>query len=67
MLQVTWEVVRGLDTRSRNSAPESAVYVGIQQMEYGNLARPYLHTIGPYSGQRIAGPCRSNLQCEADK
>lgn len=25
------------------------VYVGIQQMEYGNLAAPHLSTMGPFS------------------
>ena len=28
---------------------EVGVYVGIQQMEYGGLAAPYLTTIGPFS------------------
>ena len=28
---------------------DTGVYVGIQQMEYGGLAAPFLHTIGPFS------------------
>ncbi|KAK9803914.1 hypothetical protein WJX72_004698 [[Myrmecia] bisecta] len=34
--------------RSLTSA-ETGVYVGIQQMEYGGLAAPYLQSIGPFS------------------
>ena len=31
------------------AAPETGVYVGIQQMEYGNLAGPHQHSIGPFT------------------
>ena len=30
-------------------ADHAAVFVGIQQMEYGGLASPYLSKIGPFS------------------
>ena len=44
-LQVTWEVVS-----QQSIDKDAAVYVGIQQMEYGSLAAPHLHSIGPFSG-----------------
>ena len=53
-VQVTWEVVQHgayLGTSASGAAPETGVYVGIQQMEYGGLAAPHLLSIGPFSGQ----------------
>ena len=53
-LQAAWELLQqGHASRilPTGSAPESAVFVGIQQMEYGALAAPHLHSIGPYSGE----------------
>jgi acyl transferase domain-containing protein len=65
LLEVTWEVVQHGSLAANNSSsgaaggggsggslsgpPETGVYVGIQQMEYGCLAAPHLHSIGPFS------------------
>ena len=37
-------------------APTTAVFVGIQQMEYGGLAAAHGATLGAYSGEAAAGP-----------
>jgi acyl transferase domain-containing protein len=61
LMEVTWEVVQhsSLAASSTSSSaaggaspsapPETGVYVGIQQMEYGGLVAPHLHSIGPFS------------------
>lgn len=51
MLQVSWEVTQleGTKLNGEGVAPEVGVYVGIQQMEYGGMAAPYLSKIGPFS------------------
>lgn len=38
-----------LAAAAAGSAPETGVYVGIQQMEYAGLAAPHLHSFGPYN------------------
>jgi 3-oxoacyl-(acyl-carrier-protein) synthase len=48
LLEVSWEAMHGNDG-SRACAADTGVYVGIQQMEYGGLAAPYLQNIGPFS------------------
>ena len=58
-MQVTWEAVRrasgdaALDSTNNAQRHDryTSVFVGIQQMEYGNLAGPHLHTISPFSGK----------------
>jgi acyl transferase domain-containing protein len=53
--QVTWEAIASGRQQSShkpqqdNASPDTGVYVGIQQMEYGGLAAPHLHAIGPFS------------------
>ena len=55
ILQVSWEVMRPRAGRppaggaAGAPAQEMGVYVGIQQMEYGGMAAPYLTNIGPFS------------------
>lgn len=46
LLEVSSE---GLQMAPHALDPGSGVYVGIQQMEYGGLAAPHLHAIGPFS------------------
>ena len=41
--------MEGANRNIEGTAPEVGVYVGIQQMEYGGMAAPYLSKIGPYS------------------
>ncbi len=52
-MQVSWELMQSEGTLTSSSgngaAPEVGVYVGIQQMEYGGMAAPYLSKIGPFS------------------
>lgn len=52
--QVSWELMQSEGTPLSSSSdggapPEVGVYVGIQQMEYGGMAAPYLSKIGPFS------------------
>ena len=61
LMEVTWEVVQhsSLAAGSTSSSaaggaapsapPETGVYVGIQQMAYGGLVAPHLHSSGPFS------------------
>ena len=55
MIQVSWELlhkqaIKSLqDVSSLCIKEEVGVYVGVQQMEYGGMAAPYLSNIGPYS------------------
>lgn len=46
LLDVSYQA---LDSTKFDLGPATGVYVGIQQMEYGGLAAPYLQSIGPYS------------------
>lgn len=55
-VQVSWELMQleGVllnpgSTTAAGEATEVGVYVGIQQMEYGGMAAPYLSKIGPFS------------------
>ena len=51
-LQVSWEVLHGQQKSTGTGAIESGdtgIFVSIQQMEYGALASPHLHSIGPFS------------------
>lgn len=45
--QVSWELLQS-GSGARLGA-EAGVYVGIQQMEYGSLAGPFLERVGPFS------------------
>ena len=50
--QVSWEVLGGhqpVPGTVSAAASETGIYVGIQQMEYGAMASPYLAKIGPFS------------------
>lgn len=49
-MQVTWEVVQRSTDGASSGPAQRGVYVGIQQMEYGNLAAPHLHFMSPFSG-----------------
>lgn len=42
-------MLQGAQSSAASAAPEVGVFVGIQQMEYGGLAAPFLTAIGPYS------------------
>ena len=44
---MSWEVLQSGGSARLGS--EAGVYVGIQQMEYSSLARPFLERIGPFS------------------
>ena len=50
-LQAVWDVLHCAKESDAMLAPtqEAGVFVGIQQMEYGGLAAPYLTAVGPYS------------------
>ena len=45
--QVSWELLQS--GGGARLGAEAGVYVGIQQMEYGSLAGPFLERIGPFS------------------
>ncbi len=47
-MQVSWELMRPGSGVHVAGTPTS-VYVGIQQMEYGSLAGPFLERVGPFS------------------
>ena len=47
LLEVSWEALQAASPGA--CGPDTGVYVGIQQMEYGGLAAPHLHAIGPFS------------------
>jgi acyl transferase domain-containing protein len=47
LLEVSWEALQAAGPGA--GGPDTGVYVGIQQMEYGGLAAPHLHAIGPFS------------------
>lgn len=55
LLQTSWELLQQgrlvVAVAPSSPASETAVFVGIQQMEYGGLATPHLHGIGPFSGK----------------
>ena len=50
-LQAVWDVLYRAKESDAMLTPtrEAGVFVGIQQMEYGGLAAPYLTAVGPYS------------------
>ena len=51
LLETSWEAVQavGNATESLLGGKDTGVFIGIQQMEYGGLAAPHLHAIGPFS------------------
>lgn len=50
-MQASWEVVSSSSSLDGILEPaETGVYVGIQQMEYGNLVAARLESAGPFSG-----------------
>jgi len=52
VLKVVWEVLHQHDMESMSTfAQDTGVFVGIQQMEYGVLASPTLHTISSFLGE----------------
>ena len=51
-MQVSWEVLHGQQKATgaaTTAIGDTGIFVGIQQMEYGALALPHLHAIGPFS------------------
>ena len=48
-LQASGEVVAAHFTEGSPAAASMGVFVGIQQMEYGNLAAPFLAKMGPFT------------------
>ena len=48
LLQVSTESLQG-QRDPLAGEQQAGVFVGIQQMEYGGLASPYLTNVGPYS------------------
>ena len=46
--QVSWELMRS-EGGPHGAGARVGVYVGIQQMEYGSLAGPFLERVGPFS------------------
>ncbi|KAK9841871.1 hypothetical protein WJX81_008495 [Elliptochloris bilobata] len=47
LLEASWELMRPAGGASMGAG--AGVYVGIQQMEYGSLAGPFLERMGPFS------------------
>ncbi len=48
ILQVSWELMCP-GSGAHVAGTPTGVYVGIQQMEYGSLAEPFLERVGPFS------------------
>lgn len=48
LLQASWEVMSGIPQPDQTAA-SMGVFIGMQQMEYGNLAAGHLQSMGPFT------------------
>ena len=57
LLEVSWEALQTYNKYDTACSPDTGVYVGIQQMEYGSLATAHGAALGAFSGAVAAAGC----------